>query len=129
VRFILQSSTYTAAQLQASVDKFLPMMEEKVRVLEQDEFTNQVRGGPFSLFPRVGNPTLCCTKVLLAIQYRLAINCGLFSICRQLIRVVLFQSNSSESYLASVDPLAVIICHRVAAVDERGRHSQSRVCI
>eukprot|EP00873_Tetraselmis_striata_P029260 jgi/Tetstr1/449524/TSEL_036612.t1 len=42
VRFILQSSTYTAAHMQASVDGFLPMLAEKVRLLEQAEFDKQV---------------------------------------------------------------------------------------
>lgn len=42
VRFILQSSSYSAQHMQGRVDAFLPMLEKKLEELDQTEFKKQV---------------------------------------------------------------------------------------
>ena len=44
LRFIIQSSTYTAQHLQDRVDAFLPTLEKNLAEMDEEEFNKQVIG-------------------------------------------------------------------------------------
>jgi secreted Zn-dependent insulinase-like peptidase len=58
LRFIIQSSTYTAQHMQDRVDAFLPVLEKNLAEMGEEEFRNQVVAAPRLLLLNPSNSSL-----------------------------------------------------------------------